>query len=102
MLVALRGERDYVHRHTDEYPAYCVLNLCRLMYSHRTKNMVVSKRFSAGWARSEYPQWLPLIDSATRAYDGQASRQDMASLHSSECSFCTFACERIRESTARA
>jgi len=38
---ALYGELDYVKKHLWDYPDYCILNLCRLVYSFETRDVVV-------------------------------------------------------------
>jgi hypothetical protein len=43
---ALWHEHDFIVKHLAEYPDYCILNLCRLIYSFQTRDVVVSKRFS--------------------------------------------------------
>ena len=95
---ALWGELDYVERHLADYPDYCVLNLCRLMYSFDTRDVVVSKRASAGWAYDAFPEWRPLIEAARKSYDRRATKRDKELLESEVKSFFDFACERIRES----
>lgn len=94
---ALQGEWDYVARHLSDYPAYCVLNLCRLIYSFGTQDVVVSKRASAAWAEEAYPQWHPLIEAARKAYDRRDTPHDQALLKSEVRRFFDFARERIRE-----
>lgn len=44
---ALFGELEYVEEHLHLYPDYCILNLCRLIYSFETRNVVVSKAQAA-------------------------------------------------------
>ncbi|MFC2099382.1 aminoglycoside adenylyltransferase domain-containing protein, partial [Candidatus Bipolaricaulota bacterium] len=61
-MEALVGERQYVAKHLSQYPDYCVLNLCRLIYSHRTGDVVVSKFGAAAWAIDAFPEWRGLID----------------------------------------
>jgi hypothetical protein len=95
---ALDGELDYVAKHLTEYPDYCVLNLCRLIYSFDTGDVVVSKRASARWAHDAFPEWRPHIEAATKSYDRRATAQDKELLQSEVGSFFDFACERIRES----
>lgn len=92
---ALQGEMEYVERHLAEYPAYCVLNLCRLMYSYRTRDVVVSKRASAAWAVKAFPQWRPLIEAAVKTYDQHATAADRALLESQVEPFFDFARARI-------
>ena len=41
---ALYSEIRFVDDHLPDYPAYCVLNACRLFYSFATRNVVASKR----------------------------------------------------------
>jgi hypothetical protein len=79
------------------YPAYCVLNLCRIIYSFQERNVVVSKRFSGGWAKIQFPEWAPLIEAALRFYEGSATPDDETYLRDKVGSFLTFASERIRK-----
>ena len=93
---ALQAELDYVTAHLADAPAYCVLNLCRLIYSCQTHEVVVSKRASAAWAAARFPNWLPLIEAALRSYDHGTVDEDL--LPSGVASFYGFACEQIRAS----
>jgi hypothetical protein len=95
---ALQGELDYVAKHLTDYPAYCVLNLCRLIYSFDTRDVVVSKRWSARWARDAFPEWRPDIEAATKCYDRQDTAEDRQLLESGVGSFFDFASARIQES----
>ena len=92
---ALQGEWDYVERHLADYPAYCVLNLCRLIYSFETRDVVISKRASAAWGVVAFPTWQSLIEAAIRAYDGTATPGDQALLKAEVERFFAFARERI-------
>jgi len=94
---ALAGELEFVEQSLTRYPAYCVLNLCRLMYSYGTRDVVVSKRFSAQWASNKYPEWTGLIESARRFYAHKHTMADQARLNSQIGSFYTFACDRIEQ-----
>jgi hypothetical protein len=78
----LQGELDYVARHLGDYPAYCVLNLCRLMYSFETRDVVVSKAGSSRWADEAFPEWTSLIDAVRKAYQGMAIRDERELLKS--------------------
>jgi hypothetical protein len=98
---ALQGELDYVQDHLDDYPAYCVLNLCRLMVSHQTRDVVISKRASASWAREAYPEWRQLIDAAERTYDREATAADEWFLQSEVGRFFEFARRHIQEALDR-
>ncbi len=95
---ALQEELDYVANHLAEYPDYCVLNLCRLMFSYDTQDVVVSKRASADWAAVTFPEWGSLIESANKSYARQATLQDYESLRTQVTGFYDFACEQIQQS----
>lgn len=73
---ALRGELRYVQEHLHEYPDYCILNLCRLMYSSETRDVVVSKAQAAAWGYEALPDWRRPIDLARKSYAGEATAQD--------------------------
>lgn len=98
---ALQGELDYVEKHLADYPAYCVLNLCRLMYSFETRDVVVSKYASARWARDAFPERSSYIEAARKAYEGSATTEETRSVHSEVRGFFEFACERVAESRRR-
>jgi hypothetical protein len=99
---ALWGELGYVEAHLDEYPDYCILNLCRLMYSLETRDVVVSKATAAGWAQDVFPQWREHIEVARRSYAGQVTLEDRGWMKAEVRGFFDFACERIgREPGAR-
>lgn len=98
---ALWGELEFIERHLTEYPDYCVLNLCRLMYSFQTRDVVVSKRFSAAWAGAAFPEWRPLIDGARGSYDRGHPAEDKALLAPQIQAFYDFSMEHIRASLGR-
>jgi hypothetical protein len=98
---ALQGELDYVEKHLADYPAYCVLNLCRLIYSFETRDVVVSKYGSARWADDALPAWRPHVAAAKRSYERQATAEDEAFLAVEVGRFFDFAVERIRASRSR-
>jgi hypothetical protein len=95
---ALEGELEYVARHLEEYPDYCVLNLCRLMVSYKAQDVVISKWASAEWAAAAFAEWRPLLAAATRSYARQATPEDQELLASQVADFFSFACDRIRTS----
>jgi hypothetical protein len=101
MADALQGELRYVAEHLADYPAYCILNLCRLMYSYQTRDVVVSKYRSALWARDTMPDKGPCIDAAMKMYEGTATAAERDLVESQATGFFDFACERIRESCGR-
>jgi hypothetical protein len=94
---ALEGELDYVARHLGDYPAYCVLNLCRLMYSYQTREVVVSKLASAQWAMEAYPVWRHHIEAAKRSYAGSATIEETQLLVAEVRDFYAFATEQIQD-----
>ena len=95
---ALAGELEFVLKNLHHYPAFCVLNLCRLMYSYATRDVVVSKRFSARWATDEFPEWAALIESAGNVYDRKATAADEQALDSLVGRFYAFAFAQIEQS----
>lgn len=94
---ALLGELAYVEEHLHDYPAYCILNLCRLMYSFVARDVVVSKWVAGSWARKEYPQWSRLIDLAKKAYAGRVDSTDETFMTAEVGHLFRFANERIQE-----
>ena len=92
---ALDGELDYVTRHLEQYPAYCVLNLCRLLYSWETRDVVTSKAASAAWARTRLPDRASLIDLALKFYAQQTSPEDNRALECGVTDFHAYARRRI-------
>ena len=65
---ALYGELNYVERNLLKYPGYCALNLCRLIYSFETKNVVISKEEASKWAAKNLQGWGNYIESAVKLY----------------------------------
>jgi predicted nucleotidyltransferase len=94
---ALRGELAYVSSHLEPYPAYCVLNLCRLMYSHETGNVVTSKAAAAAWAKTVWPEWRSLVLLAEAAYARAESGAEVDALTEQLPGFYAFALARIEE-----
>ncbi len=77
---ALQGELRYVGEHLAQYPAYCVLNLCRLLYSWETRDVVTSKAAAAVWGRACFPQWERLIELAVASYAREVTSEGRAVL----------------------
>jgi hypothetical protein len=98
---ALDGELDYVAKHLTQYPAYCVLNLCRLMYSHETGDVVTSKVAAAAWAFDRLPAWRSLVEAARRSYAHEDTAEDRAALSRDVRSFYDFGCARIETLNGR-
>jgi hypothetical protein len=93
---ALDHEMRYIEENL-KYPAYCILNLCRIIYSFQERDVVVSKRFSGKWACRLFPQWASLIEAAMRYYEGTATTEDDKRLNAEVERFLEFASERIHE-----
>jgi hypothetical protein len=98
---ALRGELDYVARHLADYPDYCILNLCRLIYSHETRDVVISKAAAADWALGALPDWRRHIELATKSYAGQATTQDRTYMLAEVRAFFDYAQSRIQRAAAK-
>jgi hypothetical protein len=96
IVAALDYEIGYIKKNLI-YPAYCISNLCRIIYSFQKHDVVVSKRFSGLWASNVYPRWKSLIEAALRDYERTATHEDKALLQSEMEQFLSFASERIRE-----
>lgn len=73
---ALEGELEYVKEHLDQYPHFCILQLCRLIYSHKTRDVVISKAEAGDWASNAYPEWGRHIEAARKSYARQATTED--------------------------
>lgn len=86
---ALDHELDFVRRNL-QYPAYCILNLCRILYSFQTRDVAVSKQFCARWALQAYPAWELLVAAALRSYERIATAQDQALMAAKLSAFLVF------------
>jgi predicted nucleotidyltransferase len=73
---ALRREREEVRAVLHEHPTYAVLNLCRLEYSARRGDVVLSKLQAGRWALSHLRAWRPLVEAALRTYRGRPEEGD--------------------------
>ena len=98
---ALDGELQYVREHL-RYPAYCILNLCRIMYSYAEKDPAVSKHFSGCWASGRFPEWGPLIQAAIRHYGKEGSPEDDRLMGERLDGFLRFAMDRIDDARGAA
>jgi len=94
---ALFGELDFVERHLHKYPDFCILNLCRLIFSFETKEIVVSKAQTSEWAFNALPEWKRHIELARKSYSNQASNEEKHFMLSEVSSFFKFAHERIEK-----
>ncbi len=97
LMAGLEAERIFIEAHLRQYPDYCVLNLCRLIYSYRTKDVVISKQAAAEWALDNFTGWTSLIEAALRSYAGKINEQDKRLLESETERFYQFAYEMIKE-----
>ena len=93
---ALEHELTFIQQNL-QYPDYCVLNMCRIMFSVQERNVVVSKFSSGKWARARFPDWQPLIDAAVASYQGTATRDEAEVLKNQTESFIEFGKRRIHE-----
>jgi len=98
---ALDGEIDYVKRHLADYPGYCVLNLCRLLYSWETGDVVTSKAAATAWALERFPAWRELIALGSLAYAKQATAAGLLALANGLPTFASFAQGEIESLRAR-
>jgi Domain of unknown function (DUF4111) len=72
----LCNELRYVETHP-QHIAFGILNGCRIVYSVRHHDVVVSKHAAAQWARDALdPSWRPGIDAAVRAYSRAPAEGD--------------------------
>jgi hypothetical protein len=95
---ALGGELQYVENHLSDYPDYCILNLCRLMYSFERQDVVISKVAAAAWAWESFPEWRRHIELAKKSYAGQATAEEKQFMMTEVGNLYRFACERIQQS----
>lgn len=97
---ALDEERRFIEAHLHHYPFYCVLNLCRLVYTWETKDVAVSKVAAAEWSLETLPPWWhALIRSALRTYRVEDEEADLKRLREGVRPFFRHASRRI--ATAR-
>lgn len=95
---ALKGELDYVEQHLNDYPCYCILNLCRLMYSYETKDVVISKGEAGDWASNAFPKWELHIELAKKTYAQKVTSNEREFIQEEIKGFFRFACDYIRRS----
>ncbi len=98
---ALRNEFDFVREHLQDYPDYCILNLCRLIYSYETKDVVISKAKAADWAHEALPSWKRHIDLARKSYTRQITSEERGFILAEAASFFEFARSRIEKARSR-
>jgi hypothetical protein len=97
--ITLYGELDYIEKHLQDYPGYCVLNLCRLIYSFETGDVVISKEQASKWARKNMPRWEEYIELAVKLYSRQATPEDERFVLSEIGKFLEYTKERIKRAS---
>jgi len=98
LTISLNAEHAFITEHATKYPAYCILNACRLMYSYTTRDVVISKKASAEWAMDNFPVWKNLINAALRWYGEDKRAVDWQLFESTTDSFLKFANTTIENS----
>ena len=82
LIAGLEASMKHTRINLDRHPAYCVLNLCRLLYSYKTQDVVISKRGAAEWTINHFPDWEELIGSALRVFEREEKNEDLNLLQS--------------------
>ena len=107
--VDLDRELEHLEAHvaagdTDPYGAtYAVLNGSRILRAIETRDVAISKRSAGTWALEHLPaRWNPVLLAAGRAYDGQATQEDVDLLASEMAPFVAMVRDRLPSVTPRA
>ena len=99
---ALFDEILYIKKHLNKYPDYCILNLCRLIYSFKTRNVVISKAKASEWAYEAIPEWKWLVQLARKSYERKATEEDRKVMLKGIDKFfkyATFQIDQLRDGT---
>jgi len=99
---ALYSELDYIEKHLLEYPGYCILNLCRLIYSFENKDVVISKEQAFEWAQKALPKWKKHIELAGKSYSHKATPEEEQLIRDEISRFHEFARDRIERASKNA
>lgn len=99
--VALHKELDYAKKYLMVYPDFCFLNLCRLIYSFETKEVVVSKAQAASWGIENLPEWRKYLELALKSYEKQATPEDRQFILDGIKEFFEFAGSRIEKASRK-
>jgi hypothetical protein len=91
---ALLSELAYIRDHLHQYPDYCILNLCRLVYSFETREVVISKDQASEWAMKALPEWEELVILGRKSYRGKATISDRERMQAEVEDFYKYAKER--------
>ena len=107
--VDLDRELEHLEAHvaagdTDPYEAtYAVLNGCRILRGIETGDVAISKRAAGHWGLEQLPdRWHPALRAAGRAYDNQASSEDVDLLAREMAPFVAMVRERFAPAAPRA
>jgi len=92
---ALLHQIRFIEEHLDEYPDYCILNLCRLIYSFRTRDVVISKAQASEWSFEAIPEWRSLVELARQSYEKRTTTQDREVMLRGVKDFYAYATEQI-------
>ncbi|MDQ1477165.1 MAG: [ribosomal protein S5]-alanine N-acetyltransferase, partial [Actinomycetota bacterium] len=94
---ALQSEMAFIEAHPEEH-AFAVLNACRILYSVRTYDVVVSKHQAGQWGREHLgPDDALLIEAALRHYSGDAAEEDYDMLRRRSLAFAAFVSQSIAQ-----
>jgi hypothetical protein len=106
--IDLDRELEHVERHvsegdTDPFEAtYAILNGSRILHTVQTRDVAVSKRSAGRWALDHLPvRWHAVLRAANRAYDGQATADDLNLLAREMGPFVAMVRERLPSKTPR-
>lgn len=92
----LEYELRSLKHHRRRHAPYAILNLCRLIYTWRTGQVVISKRAAGRWAAQRLPdKWSECINAAQRYYDGVLRPNDRTLLAKHVDGFLHFALDEI-------
>ncbi|MBD3370309.1 DUF4111 domain-containing protein [Candidatus Fermentibacteria bacterium] len=92
---ALQNELGYVEEHLEDYPGYSILQLCRIIYSYETKDVVVSKVEAADWACAELGDWKRHVELARKWYSRQTGPDEVGFMTAGLGDLLRFAKARI-------
>jgi hypothetical protein len=100
LVVSLKASLKHTLKYLDTHPDYCILNFCRILYSYRMKDVVVSKRTTAKWVIVSFHNWRQLVEAALRVYEreGQEQEKDRQFLESEIKNFYQFITGEIETS----
>lgn len=91
---ALEQELVYIQNNLN-YPAYCILNLCRILYSYTHQDPAVSKQDCGMWACQHFPSWDLIIRAALRFYRRQNGPADEILMRARVEAFLAFSLEQL-------